>query len=219
MTTTRPGALTNDRGTRMHRATRFAVLLGLRHAAHQLAGSQAACSGSTSALVASSPASSSPREGETMVRLITNVSTVDIQRGDFAIRTRVNALLLEDLVDTPGTAHVTGFGSETTWAVFDLPLACSARDYEVTPVQSLITVLSDGRPILRGAIVTWADGTTMTIEYHDDTQDLDVVDLPIHAVQHTLPRKVAEHWAAPHMPLIVWRLADVVRDQLAEPQR
>ncbi|HEX6359490.1 hypothetical protein [Actinophytocola sp.] len=154
-----------------------------------------------------------------MARLITNLSDAFVRRGDFYVRMNVNALLIEERHEDPTQARVTGYGSDTSWLVFDLSLGCSPFDYEWVPAASLVTTLSNGQPIFRGALVTWPDGTQLELVCHDSTRDPDVADLPLNTVEDILPRKVAEYWAAPHMPLITWRLADIVRDHLAAPKR
>jgi hypothetical protein len=157
-------------------------------------------------------------------RLITNLNYATIARGGQPIRTMVHAILLqarEPLFRGQGRPQVvTGFGPDVAWQVFDLWLGCGRLEYETASYDSpdlFIGHTGEAKPLTQGAILRWADGTTIQLDVQDDKRPLDIVDVPTSQVADVLAVKTASYWVEPNMPTLRWQPAGAVRRHLGTP--
>lgn len=148
--------------------------------------------------------------------LFTNLRFVTLN----GVRTFTRALLLEpseDLLNRGTTAFgIRGFGTDAAWPVFDVRVP-SLEYTSATGESADLFVSGEGepRPLATGAILRFKDGPEVQLLAEDGRQAIDIMefapDADIRDVWDVLPRKVAEYYGAPNMPVLNWVRADDVR--------
>jgi hypothetical protein len=144
--------------------------------------------------------------------LITNIDTVTVTGGtpdvygstDMHLHASAIVLMREDRpVRHQAPCRIRLFGPDSAWPITEL--AATSLDHEISPIPfpvpgvdvvqisyalvvagwklKLVTESQDGKP---PDVTAYPDGT------------------PIGDVWNDLGQKVAEHWRAPHMPLLTW---------------
>lgn len=144
------------------------------------------------------------------LRLLTNINSVSM--GSPSIRLHCHALLLETPTslfsrdEKVGDCRIRGFLTDGALEVFDFDLKCEPLEYEAESAssQNHLMMSEDGalRPLFSGHLVTFKDGTTLTIISEDQASGLDVTDYSDYQeLWRNLPLKVLEYWQAPYMPV------------------
>lgn len=157
--------------------------------------------------------------------LFTNLSFVVVN----GLRPHVNALLFEEGVQLlhPNRINyrIRGFGVESSWVVFDMDVA--SFKYEIVDAAShnfMVAGAEGGAPtpLVTGAILSLRDGPDIQLLANDNDRPIDVTEYDpgtdILKVWEDLPRKVAEYWTAPNMPVLDYVPAEHVRKVLNNPK-
>ena len=131
------------------------------------------------------------------IRLLTNISSIIIPSLP-EIYLNCCALVLQEQRDT-GTHLIRGFGASGYAEHFQLRLKCHHLAYEVTHVQGSTHARLSG--LNCGRVLTWKDGTAITIGPEDGQAELDVSDHDdISRVWQQLPVNILKYWQAPYFP-------------------
>lgn len=148
------------------------------------------------------------------MRLISNLSFVQLDLNGQPLRLSCHALLLEEsmpLFDGERPDQIVrGFGPDAAWLTFTRWLDCNHLDYTIEEVTSRgFVMMSDshpeGRPIFSGANLTFGDGTTMFLQAQDQEQPLDISDYDdYNTAWLELGEKARRYYTAPNFPVLTY---------------
>lgn len=155
-------------------------------------------------------------------RLLTNIHFVQMG-SPISVRLHCHALLLAvpmELGSTPtASGQIRGFITDGAMEVFSHLLKCEPNEYETQAANNpniLMSTDAGFKPIFSGHILTFKDGTELSIIAEDREVGLGVTEYDdIREVWADLPLQVLKHWKAPYFPvsshLSVDRIPNFVR--------
>ncbi|MDB5163132.1 MAG: hypothetical protein JWN28_740 [Candidatus Saccharibacteria bacterium] len=144
------------------------------------------------------------------MRLITNLSSAQLEVNGNTLRLDCQALLLEGTAIGKATPiqRLRGFGPDSAWPVFSLWLSCNHLEYKMENAESDQLILNsdvqpEGRPIFSGATMKFVDGTELSLHAQDDEQPFDISDHEDYeVVWKELFYRSVSYYNGPNFPLL-----------------